>query len=65
MNSRRILRGTKQAETSTLHDGGYDRSKRSLREENTMLRRQAADLARHNEYLKELVLQSFDVAPLN
>jgi hypothetical protein len=49
----------------TFHDGRYDRTKRSLREENTMLRRQAAALARHNEYLKELVLQSFDVAHVN
>jgi hypothetical protein len=57
----------KPDQNSTFHDGRYryDRTKRSLREENTMLRRQAAALARHNEYLKELVLQSFDVAHVN
>jgi hypothetical protein len=49
----------------TFPDGRNDRTKRSLREENTMLRRQAAALARHNEYLKELVLQSFDVVHVN
>jgi hypothetical protein len=55
----------KPDQNSTFHDGRYDRTKRSLHEENTMLRRQAAALARHNEYLKELVLQSFDVAHVN
>jgi hypothetical protein len=37
-----------------LHDGRCDLTKhlRALREENAMLRRQAAELVRYNEYLR-------------
>jgi hypothetical protein len=63
-NSCRIARGIKQAvnlpilarqaQTVTPDDGRNDLTKR-LREENAVLRRQAAELARHNEYLRELL----------
>jgi hypothetical protein len=49
----------------TFHDGSIIGPRGVLRQENTMLRRQAAALARHNEYLKELVLQSVDVVHVN
>jgi hypothetical protein len=44
----------RQARTVTAHDGRHDLTKRlcALRRENELLRRQAADLVRHNENLR-------------